>query len=74
MAGEPGGGGDRGDAGVAWSVLGLLLSGLAVWGGVGYLLDRWLGFHALFLPIGLLVGAGGALWLILIRYGRNDHG
>jgi hypothetical protein len=74
MAGEPGSGGDRGDAGVAWSVLGLLLGGLAAWGGVGYLLDRWLGFRGLFLPIGLLVGVAGAIWLILIRYGRNDHG
>lgn len=74
MAGEPGGGGGRGDAGVAWTVLGLLIAGLVVWGGVGYLLDRWLGLHALFLPIGLLVGAAGAIWLILIRLGRGDGG
>ena len=72
MAGKPDRGGDRGDAGVAWSVLGLLLAGLAAWGGVGYLLDRWLGFRALFLPIGLLVGAAGAIWLIILRYGRSD--
>ena len=78
MAGKPDRGGDSGGAGVAWSVLGTLIAGLVAWGGVGYLLDRLLGFRALFLPIGLLVGAAGALWLIVIKYGRTrdegDHG
>ena len=71
MAGRPGGAGNWGDPGVAWSVLGLLLGGLLAWGGIGFLLDRLFGFRALFLPIGLLVGVGGAIWLILVRYGRD---
>jgi ATP synthase protein I len=75
MAGEPDRGGSGGGAGVAWSVLGTLIAGLVAWGGIGYLIDRLTGLRAVFLPIGLLVGAAGALWLILIRYGRNrDEG
>ena len=56
----------------AWSIIGLLLGGLLVWGGIGYLLDRWLGFRALFLPIGLIVGAIGGTWLVIIRYARAE--
>jgi hypothetical protein len=73
MAGRPGGG-DWGDPGAAYVVIGLLLGGLLVWGGIGFLLDRLFGFRALFLPIGLLVGAAGAIWLILLRYGRSRDG
>ena len=72
MAGEP----DRGDwggAGIGWSALATLLGGLLAWGGIGHLLDRLFGFHALFLPIGLVVGAVGATWLVVVRYGRNDR-
>ena len=70
MAGDP----DRGswgDPGAPWTVLGLLLGGLLAWGGIGFLLDRLFGFDALFLPIGLLVGLAGALYLILVRYGKK---
>lgn len=59
-------------AGVAWAVTGTLLAGLLVWGGIGYLLDRLLGFDRLFLPIGLVVGAGGGIYLVYVRYGRDD--
>lgn len=47
------------------------MSGLLVWGGVGYLLDRWAGFHWLFLPIGLIAGMGGAIAIVYLRYGRD---
>ena len=40
----------------AWSAIGTMLAGIVVWGGVGWLLDRWLGFDGLFLPIGMLLG------------------
>ena len=70
-AGNPGEGGDWGNPGVAWSIIGLLLGGLVAWGGIGYLLDRVFGFRALFLPIGLIVGAIGGTWLVIIRYGKQ---
>ena len=72
MAGEPGGGGSWGGGdGIAWSIIGTLLAGVLVWGGIGYLLDRWTGMHGLFTVIGMLLGAAGAFYLIYVRYGRN---
>ncbi len=47
QAPEPNSGADAG-----WSAVGYLLGGMIVWGGAGWLLDRWLG-----LPnVGLLIG------------------
>ncbi|WP_041442377.1 AtpZ/AtpI family protein [Thermomonospora curvata] len=56
-------------ANAAWSIPSYLLSGMAVYGGIGWLLDRWLGTSAL-LPIGILVGLGLALYMVYLRYGR----
>ena len=72
MAGNPEEGTGGGNPPYAWSIIGLLLGGLLVWGGIGYLLDRWLGFRALFLPIGLIVGAIGGTWLVVIRFARGQ--
>ncbi|SEF91867.1 Putative F0F1-ATPase subunit Ca2+/Mg2+ transporter [Thermomonospora echinospora] len=59
----------QGFTNAAWSIPSYLLSGMAVYGGIGWLLDRWLGTSAL-LPIGILVGLGLALYLVYHRYGR----
>jgi len=59
-------------AGEAWVVTGSLLAGILVWGGVGFLVDRLFRFTALFLPIGMLVGLGAALYLVYVRYGRDS--
>ena len=68
---------DRQDAwegyGKAWSIIGTLLAGLAVWGGIGFVVDRLTGFHGLFLGIGLVVGAIGGVYLVLVRYGREQR-
>jgi ATP synthase protein I len=73
MAGEPGGAAEGGpNVGAGWTAISILLGGLLAWGGIGYLLDRLFGFRALFLPIGLLVGAVGGTWLVIIRYGRDQ--
>ena len=58
--------------GTAWGVTGTLVSGMLTWGGVGFLLDRWFGFRWLFLPIGLLVGMGASVYVVYLRYGRDD--
>ena len=50
--------------GEGWASLSTLIGGMAVWGGVGYLLDRWLG-TALFVPTGVLVGMAAAIYLIV---------
>ena len=54
----------------AWAATSLLLSGVIVWGGAGYLLDRWLD-NPLFVMVGLLVGVTTALYGIWFRYGRS---
>jgi F0F1-type ATP synthase assembly protein I len=59
--------------GAAWSIIGTLLAGLAVWGGIGFLVDRLTGFHGVFLSIGLVVGAIGGVYLVVVRYGRDQR-
>ena len=59
-----------GGYGQAWSIIGTLLAGPAVWGAIGFGLDRLFGFTALFLAIGLVVGAVGSVYLVVIRYGK----
>jgi ATP synthase protein I len=53
-----------------WSIFGYLLSGLLFWGGVGWAADRFFNTSYLTL-IGLLVGMGGALYLVWLRFGRE---
>jgi len=60
-----------GGYGQAWSIIGTLLAGPAVWGAIGFGLDRLFGFTALFLSIGVVVGAVGSVYLVVIRYGRS---
>ena len=43
---------------------------LLFWGGVAYAADKWLGTSYLTL-IGLLVGMGGAIYLVWLRFGRE---
>jgi ATP synthase protein I len=53
-----------------WTIFGYLLSGLLFWGGVGWAADRF--FETSYLTlIGLLVGMGGALYLVWLRFGRE---
>ena len=43
-----------------YAVIGTLISGMAVWGGAGWLLDRWLDTRA-FLPVGIILGMAAAM-------------
>jgi ATP synthase protein I len=56
-------------ANAAWSVPGYLLSGMLIWGGVGWLLSRSTGW-VVFTPIGLILGVGLAIYLVYVKYGR----
>jgi len=60
----------RNDENAFWTIFGYLLSGLLIWGGIGYSLDHWLN-TGYFLLGGLLLGMGSSLYLIWLRYGRN---
>jgi F0F1-type ATP synthase assembly protein I len=55
-------------ADVVWSIIGTLVAGVLAWGGIGWLLDRWLGTEFL-VAVGVIVGAAGAFYLIIRRYG-----
>jgi len=70
MAGRGDGGGRRGDGGadIVWSIIGTFLAGVLAWGLIGWALDRWLG-TAFLVAIGIVVGAAGAFYLIIKRYG-----
>jgi F0F1-type ATP synthase assembly protein I len=59
--------------GTAWALTGTLVAGILVWGGVGYLLDRLAGFRWLFLPIGMLVGVSASIYLIYLKFGRDER-
>ncbi|ETA01754.1 hypothetical protein CcI156_14115 [Frankia sp. CcI156] len=56
--------------GEAWNVFGTLIAGMLFWGLVGFGADRLLGFHVLFLPIGLTVGLAAAMYLVIYRLTR----
>ncbi|PWW23106.1 F0F1-type ATP synthase assembly protein I [Geodermatophilus normandii] len=51
-----------------YAVIGTMISGMAVWGGAGWLLDRWLDTRV-FLPVGILLGISVAIYLVVKRYG-----
>lgn len=56
----------------AWDVIGLMLSGILVCGGLGWLLDRWFGFGDVFLPVGMVAGVGLSIWLVYLKHGKTD--
>jgi len=54
-------------SGDPWVSFGYLVGGALFYGGLGWLLDRWLGTEFL-LPVGLLFGIGLALYLVFKLY------
>lgn len=52
---------------VAWTVLAYLITGPAVYGGLGWALDHWLGTGFL-TPIGLVAGMTLAVCAVVVRY------
>ena len=55
---------------MVWSIIGTLVAGVLARGGIGWLLDRWLGTRFL-VAVGVLVGMAGAFYLIIKRYGAS---
>ncbi|GAA3175776.1 hypothetical protein GCM10010531_31810 [Blastococcus jejuensis] len=51
-----------------YAVIGTLISGMAVWGGAGWLLDQWWDTRVFF-PVGIILGMGVAIYLVVARYG-----
>lgn len=61
---------NRREENALWSIFGYLVSGLLFWGGIGWAADHFLNTEY-FTLVGLLVGMGGALYLVWLRFGRE---
>ena len=59
----------RGGQNESWSVFGYLISGMAVYGGIGWIAGRLTHLSFLF-PVGMLAGLILGIVLILYRYGK----
>lgn len=57
-------------SGDPWAAFGYLVAGVAVYGALGWLLDRWLDTSFL-LPVGVVVGAAFGLYLTYAHIKKN---
>lgn len=72
MAGS-GGDGAWAGMGIGWAVTSTLVGGILVWGSLGYLADRLLGFNPRILTaVGIVLGAGAAIYLVYLRFGKGE--
>jgi ATP synthase protein I len=46
-----------------WSITGHLFSGMVLYGGLGWLVDKWAGTSNVFAPIGVVFGLAAGLFL-----------
>lgn len=53
--------------GEAWTAVGYLITGIAVWGGIGFLLDRVFHTSPVLFVVGVLVGNAGGVYLVYLR-------
>jgi ATP synthase protein I len=65
----------RGDAwagmGTGWAITSTLIAGMAVCGGMGYLVDRLAGTSRVFVGVGIVLGGLAGVYIIYLRYGRT---
>jgi F0F1-type ATP synthase assembly protein I len=59
------------DQGQGITVLSILLAGLGLYGGLGWLLDSWLATKFL-LPVGLVLGLVLSVYLIAKKFGQVE--
>jgi F0F1-type ATP synthase assembly protein I len=56
--------------GTGWAIVSYLIGGMALYGGIGWLIGRWTHITVLF-PIGMLVGMALALTMVILRFARS---
>ncbi len=61
---------NRGE-GLVWSAIGTLVAGPLVWGGAGWLIDRWLETPRVYTAAGVIVGFITSLYIVYIKFGRD---
>jgi ATP synthase protein I len=52
-----------------WTAVSYLIGGMAVWGFIGWLVDRWLHTGGIATAIGAVLGAAGGIYLVVRRLG-----
>jgi F0F1-type ATP synthase assembly protein I len=60
--------------GSGWNHLSTLLTGTAVYGAIGYGLDRWFGTWPILFVIGAIVGYAASVYLIYIKSKQATQG
>jgi ATP synthase protein I len=55
-----------------WTMVGYLISGILVWGGIGWLADRWLHWNGIPIAVGSIIGAILGIYLVFKRYGSTS--
>lgn len=57
------------DTGVGMAAVSYLIAGMVVWGGIGWLVDHFVGTKGIFAGIGAVLGIAGGVYLIARRLG-----
>ena len=57
---------------MAWSIISTLLAGPIVWGGVGLLVDNFVGTTRVFVPLGVVLGFVTSFYIVYVRFGRDN--
>ena len=58
--------------GQAWDTLSTLVAGIAVWGGIGWGVDRLAGTRPIFFVVGVLIGNFGGIYLAYVKSSREE--
>ena len=54
-----------------WAIFSYMLAGMIFYGGLGWVIGRWVIHSALFFPLGMVFGLALAIVLVILRFGRS---
>ena len=60
--------------GTGWNITATMIAGIALWGGVGYVIDRLTSTPHVFFAFGTNMGAAASIYSVYLRYGKGDSG
>ena len=59
--------------GTGWAIVSILIAGMLVLGGIGFLVDLLAGTNHVFLGIGIVLGGAGGIYIVYLEYGKEDR-
>lgn len=71
QGGEPSRSESQGSSGDPWHAFGYIVSGVGLYGVLGWLADRWLGTSFL-VVVGILLGAAFGIYMTFARFNRQS--